>query len=81
MSANAVELSRLLRALHKGRLTASAAPVHPGTHEIALTEWSLTRLAELTGRHTDQLRRALPGLAPARLLTFAGAAVRAWSWQ
>ncbi|MER6522626.1 TniQ family protein [Streptomyces sp. NPDC001553] len=79
-AANDVELPRLLRALHKGRLPASVAQLHPGTHEVALSAESLARLAALTGRQEDQLRRALPGLAPVRLLTFPDAAVRAWSW-
>ncbi|MCY0924011.1 TniQ family protein [Streptomyces sp. H27-G5] len=79
-AANAVELPRLLRALHKGRLPASAAQVHPGTHEVTLTAESLARLADLTGRQEDQLRRALPGLALERLHPLPAAAVRARPW-
>lgn len=79
-SANAVELPRLLRALHKGRLPASATRVQPGTHEVALTSESLARLAELTGRQEDQLRHALPGLHPGRLHPASGAAVSARPW-
>ncbi|MFD0353614.1 TniQ family protein [Streptomyces sp. NPDC127110] len=80
-TANAVELPHLLRALHTGRLPASAAHVQPGTHEVALTPEALARLAELTGRQDDQLRRALPGLGPERPHTAsAGAAVSARAW-
>lgn len=79
-SANAVELPRLLGALHKGRLPASAAQVQPATHEVALTAESLVRLAALTGRQEEQLHRALPGLAADRLHTASGAAVRAKPW-
>lgn len=79
-AANAVELPHLLRALHKGRLPAAATTAQPGTHEVALTADSVTRLAELTGRHEDQLRHALPGLAPDQLHTPSGPAVRARPW-
>ncbi|MER5809929.1 TniQ family protein [Streptomyces sp. NPDC002033] len=79
-SANAVELPRLLRALHKGRLPVSATRVQPGTHEVALTAESLASLAELTGRQEDQLRHALPGLHPERLHTAAGATVSVRPW-
>ncbi|MFI5867654.1 TniQ family protein [Streptomyces sp. NPDC051546] len=79
--ANAVELPRLLRALHKGRLPAAAADAQPGTHEVALTAESVTRLADLTGRKEDQLRHALPGLAPDRLHASSGLALRARTWS
>ncbi|MET9956320.1 TniQ family protein [Streptomyces sp. NPDC006339] len=80
-AANGIEAGRLLKALHQGRLPGGTfAPVHPNLQETRLSQKAVTRLAELVERDEDQLRRALPGLRPEKLLGTAGAEVRISLW-
>ncbi|MFF4741306.1 TniQ family protein [Streptomyces sp. NPDC001262] len=80
-SANAVDFPRLLKALHRGRLPGGAPDqLSPNIQEVLLSGEAVTRLAALTDRDEEQLRRALPGLHPDRLLKASVAAVRITVW-
>lgn len=62
-SANGLALSRLLTALHHGRPPGRfPADLRPNVQEMLLSGQAVTRLAALTGRQEEQLRRALPAL-------------------
>ncbi|MFI1866060.1 TniQ family protein [Streptomyces jumonjinensis] len=79
-SANGQDLSRLLRALHRGRLSLPKDRPRPERHEALLSAAATGRLAVLTGRPADQLERALPSLRAPRLLDAPAAAVRLERW-
>lgn len=80
-SANGLELPRLLKALHRGRLPGRVpVELRPSVQEVFLSDEAVRRLAGLVERDEEQLRRALPGLDPEQLLKAPDAAVRITVW-